>query len=701
LDEIAGFYRILCRTVWTNSSNAFSLRGSHPDILDFIKVKKDFNKIQNANISIQLDNKFYKAVKKDEDYELYFNTPETKKGDRVYIDAEVKTSEALQDSKGKWYCLSNRNSPAIHVSKKIKARKLLSIIAENMFKYAEPGIQNIDIARKYSNSDAVYNSSDSYDSKIISTNACSEVYLSRDSLCVLSSINAGKFSIDNSSWVKEIKIITKSINRFLDNVNTMELRDHRYATPMQALSIRKLRRTGAGITNIAERLFKLKLEYDSSAANLVMHNFTQKFNYYLYEATIALGKEKGNYELFDAKKIKKSAFIQRMLDQGLFFDYMRNITVSSIAPTSTVSLMFQKMVMSSGIEPAFGLYYWKRTRMSGKYEYYFCVPNIIRECFIDANKPLKMNADTIKDTWDGKRGKNIAKFINDNLDVFGKNFKFKASSDINAMNKLELVAGMAKNIDYSISVTFMLPETSTNKDVEDFILEAYNKELKSIAVFPDKKMYGIVSLMPFKELAFKLKDEKIEMHSQNFSKEELKELHLAPDNIIFSCAPKRPKELETFIHTVKIKNEKFVITVGLLNGAPYELFGGKMGSLRFNFVKKSGKLIKVVGNKYKLEIEGGFEIEDFSQAFTPVEQVLFRMVSANLRHGTPVKFITEQLHKATNNMTSLTSAAIRVLKKYIKDGESVSGIKCPICDSINLVYIDGCVSCACGFSRCD
>jgi predicted amino acid racemase len=60
-------------------------------------------------------------------------------------------------------------------------------------------------------------------------------------------------------------------------------------------------------------------------------------------------------------------------------------------------------------------------------------------------------------------------------------------------------------VDSSISVTYMLPIGSTWKDVYNFILEAHKKEVKSIAAFPDKKMYGIVSSVCFKDLAFKLK----------------------------------------------------------------------------------------------------------------------------------------------------------------------------------------------------
>jgi len=249
-------------------------------------------------------------------------------------------------------------------------------------------------------------------------------------------------------------------------------------------------------------------------------------------------------------------------------------------------------------------------------------------------------------------------------------------------------------------VTFMLAEDSTTEDVEEFIMKTHDVGLKSIAAFPDRRMYGIIAYTPFKDLAKTLKSEGVELHQQNFSEEELQELSMGSDNITVSTAPKRPKELDADIHAVSVKGERFIIAVGLLNGAPYEMFGGAMNG--FNITStKTGKILKLYRNKYKLVIDGGFEIEDFSEAFDPVEQVLFRMVSSNLRHGTPVKFVTEQLHKATDDLSSLTKAAARVLKKYISDGEPAHGLKCPTCGSTSLLYTDGCASCSCGFSKCD
>jgi ribonucleotide reductase alpha subunit len=69
---------------------------------------------------------------------------------------------------------------------------------------AEPGIQNIDIARRYSNSDYMYDPSDEYDSRILSTNACSEQYLSRESLCVLASLNVEKFDTSPYEYIPQL-----------------------------------------------------------------------------------------------------------------------------------------------------------------------------------------------------------------------------------------------------------------------------------------------------------------------------------------------------------------------------------------------------------------------------------------------------------------------------------------------------------------
>jgi hypothetical protein len=185
----------------------------------------------------------------------------------------------------------------------------------------------------------------------------SEQYLSRESLCVLASINMEKFSPDFLDYYNELMKIGESINRFLDNVNECELVYETYATPHQKLAIQKLRRTGAGVTNIGGRLFKLNLEYGTKVANSSIAQFMRTYNYALYSSSILLGKEKGNFGLFDVKKILKSKFIKDFneniksdsLFQPLVFDSLRNVTVSSIAPTGC-TIKETEIITTEGIK---------------------------------------------------------------------------------------------------------------------------------------------------------------------------------------------------------------------------------------------------------------------------------------------------------------------------------------------------------------
>jgi ribonucleoside-diphosphate reductase alpha chain len=688
----------------------FSLNIEHPDVEEFITVKKDRTKIQNANISVQVTDKFYKAVEDGKEWELYFEIPAIKKGDKVYVDVHSIDMDCVKEKEsGRYYKIATHNRKKEVFSRMVDAKKLLELLAKHMTLFAEPGIQNIDVARKYSNSDYMYDPNDEYDSRIISTNACSEQYLSRESLCVLSSINVERFSTDRDTYFRQLERIGISVNRFLDNVNQCELDNQTYATPHQRLAIEKLRRTGAGVTNIVGWLFKKKHLYATPEANAAFEDFMMIYNYWLYVGGEQGGKEKGNFGLFNKEKWKNSPFVARTIESSkrihdefgapvLTGNYARNVTNSSIAPTGTLSLMFRDMVMSYGIEPAFFLYMWKRTRMAGSYQYYFCVPKSVREAYAAAGFPIPIESDTIRDDWDGRLGQPVVDFIEKHKKDAGINFV--DSTAIDPMDKLEFMAQVMKWVDSSISTTYLLPEGSDYKSVYKFIIEAHKREVKSIAAFPDKKMYGIISSMPFKKLAYKLKEEDVEMHHQNFSDEELKDLNLSRESIHGdNNAPKRLPSLDADIYTVSVKGEKFVVVVGLQNGQPYEIFGGHLNGFGFKFQHKKGKITKVKRGHYSLEFDD-ITIEDFSKQFTPTEQILFRMTSTSLRHGVPVQFVVNQLQKAMSDITSMGSAAARCLKKYIKDGEVARGQGCPSCNN-GLVYMEGCVSCStCGWSKC-
>lgn len=688
----------------------FSISCDHPDVEEFIHVKSDYTKIQNANISVQCTEKFYKAAENDDDWELRFEVPGIKRGDKIYVDVHsIDMNCTKEKDTGRYYKISTHDRKKEVFTKTVKARKIMELIAKNMHAHAEPGIQNIDLARKYSNSDALYDPNDEYDSRILSTNACSEQYLSRESLCVLASINCGKFSTKREIYMGQLEKISKSVNRFLDNVNECELIHQTYATPHQSLAIQKLRRTGAGVTNIAAWLFRKEMSYGTNDGNNAVEEFIKWYNYWLYVSTEELGKEKGDFGLFNKEKWQSAPFVARIIRESeklnaefnvpvLKGNHARNVTVSSIAPTGTLSLMFREEVLSYGIEPAFFLYYWKRTRISGKYEYYFCVPRVVRDILSEMGVILPIDSDTIRDEWDGRRGMAVAKII----DEHKHKLKFKDSTEINPLDKLQLMSQVMKWVDSSISVTYMLSSDSTWKDVYNFIMEAHRKEVKSIAAFPDRKMYGIVSSIPFRTLAFNLKDESVTIHHQNFTDDELKELNISRENITQSLGehPKRLQILDADIYVVNVKGEKYCVVVGIQNGQPYEIFGGHLNGLGLKANYKKGKITKIKKGQYSLEFDD-ISIDDFSKQFTPTEQILFRMASMALRHGVPPQFVVEQLQKAQNDITSMAAAAARCLKKYIRNGTALTGQKCPQCSKETLSYVEGCCSCTnCGWSKC-
>ena len=509
-----------------------------------------------------------------------------------------------------------------------------------------------------------------------------------------------------------------SVNRFLDNVNEYELQNNTYATPYQKLDIEKLRRTGAGYTNIAGWLFKQNLAYGTKNGNEAIEKFTERYNYHLYRSSIDLGKEKGNFSLFNRKKLECSPFIQHMMKLGLNFTHLRNVTCSSIAPCGTLSLMFRGCVLSYGIEPPFGMYYWKRCRVAGSYEYYFCVPNIVRQIFESSGYPIPMESDTIKDTWDGKYGKPIAEFIDHNkhhLDI-----NFKNSTEIDPIDKLDLMSKVMKNIDSSISTTYMLPENSDWKDVYEFIIQSYKKEVKSIAAFPDRKIYGIVSYVPFRELATKLIEEEIEIHHQNFTDEEQNWLqqnaylhtHAEKNGVTLNHAPKRPKTITSDVHHVRAKGEDYVVFVGHLNGIPYEVLALQMGKVRkkgeeslekgdISRSVKKALVTKIKRGYYRAELDNGEVVENILQYCEPETDIITRLSSTALRHGTDIKYLVDQLEKTPGDLNSFAKAIGRSIKKYIPDQTRITGQKCQECGSEELLREGGCKTCqSCGNSVC-
>jgi len=293
---------------------------------------------------------------------------------------------------------------------------------------------------------------------------------------------------------------------------------------------------------------------------------------------------------------------------------------------------------------------------------------------------------------DGDIGISLADIIDRNLP---KGF-FKPAHYIDPIKKVELMSGIYKWVDAAISCTYNLPSTATRDDVENIYMEAYDKGVRAVSVYVDGSREGILIF------------EDPKTNEANHAVKPACGSDERPLGIMPNCAPKRPKEVVCDIISTSIKGEFWTVLVGLLEGKPYEIFCGSSEDLYLPKSCKEG-LIKKQGNgKYALEVmirRSPVVYKDLATLLmTDDEKALTRILSLNLRHGVPPRYVVEQLKKANGNITAFSTAISRVLSRYVGTYDLVGDKnKCPSCGEASLVFEEGCIKCVspeCAYSRC-
>lgn len=293
------------------------MRCDHPDIEEFITVKRDGEKLRMFNLSVGITEKFLKAVQSNEKWELVFD--------------------------GKVY-------------KTIKAADLWELIMKSTYDFAEPGFILIDKINKYNN---LY-----YCEQIRATNPCGEQPLPSFGACLLGSLNLTKFvknAFKSNADInyEEIGKVAKIAVRMLDNVIDLS----NYPLPQQKREASSKRRIGIGITGLADMFICLKVKYGSTESTKIAEKLMQTITCSAYEASIELAKEKGSFPLFDAEKYPSGNFIKTLpneIQEGIRTYGIRNSHLTSIAPTGTISLLAGNV--SSGLEPVFAFHYKRKIR---------------------------------------------------------------------------------------------------------------------------------------------------------------------------------------------------------------------------------------------------------------------------------------------------------------------------------------------------
>ncbi|MBI3652760.1 MAG: adenosylcobalamin-dependent ribonucleoside-diphosphate reductase [Acidobacteria bacterium] len=314
----------------------------HPDILEFINAKRDMGKINNANVSVGVTDKFMEAVHADADWDLLFADP---------ADPDFETM--WDGNLDKWLAAGK---PTI-TYQTVKARDIWNAIIESAWSSAEPGVFFIERANKDSNSwyyDAGY---------LGCTNPCGEQPLPGFGVCNLGAINLSKFVRDGEVEWDDLGKAVRYAVRFLDNVidATPYFFEENYEQQKSE------RRVGLNTMGLAEMLIRLGIRYGSDESVKFIDKLYRFITSNSYEASADIAAEKGAFPMFEADKFLQSGFMQRMPEavrQTVREKGMRNVTLLTQAPNGTIGTM---VGTSTGIEPFYFWSYYRKSRL-GKHE---------------------------------------------------------------------------------------------------------------------------------------------------------------------------------------------------------------------------------------------------------------------------------------------------------------------------------------------
>ena len=651
---------------------------NHPDSEDFIDAKMEQGKVTGANVSVRIDDDFMKAVKNKTAYTQKYP---------VFSDAPK-------------------------FSKEIEAEKLWKKIVHNAWKSAEPGILFWDTVINESVPDCYAD----LGYKTVSTNPCGEIPLCPYDSCRLLAINL--FSYVEDPFTTKAKfnytLFKKHISaaqRIMDDIIDLELEkidailqkidadpeneDVKGVERNLWLNIKKKaeegRRTGIGITAEGDMLAGLGIKYGSEEGVAFSTEIHKNIALAAYRASVETAKERGAFGIFDSDREKENPFILRLkeADEKLYYDMLeygrRNIALLTIAPTGTTSLMTQT---TSGIEPVFLPVYKRRRKVN---------PN---------DKDVRVDfVDEVGDSWEEYvvfhhrfkewmkiNGHDIDKnYSNTDLDELVKASPYyqATSNDVDWLSKVRMQGAVQKWVDHSISVTINLPNDVSEDLVGRLYLEAWQAGCKGVTVYRDGSRSGVLI-------------------SNDEKKEEEKE-----GNGIFPT--KRPQVLEADVVRFQNSKDKWIAFIGLIDGRPYEIFTGfsddEDGILIPRWVNE-GLIIKNRNedgtSRYDFQYKNkrGYKttIEGLSHKFNPEFWNYAKLISSTLRHGMPIDNVVNlvnSLQLDSESINTWKNGVARALKRFIADGTVAKKEKCTNCNSSNLIYQEGCLTCKdCGSSKC-
>lgn len=391
-------------------ANMGILRVDHPDIMDFIYAKADKSKLTNFNLSVGITEPFMKSVKDGSDFDLLSPRTNAKAGS-------------------------------------LNARKVFNEMVRLAWEGGDPGIVFLDRINNENPTPA--------EGEIESTNPCGEQPLLPYESCNLGSINLARFVKDGAVDWNALEKTVKIAVRFLDNVIEM----NNYPIPQIDAMTKKNRKIGLGIMGWADMLVMLGIAYDSPEAISLAEKIMKFIRDKGREMSAELAKQRGSFPGFD-----KSVYPSKG------FKAMRNATITTIAPTGTISIIAGA---SSGIEPYFALAYYRNVMDNNK------LPEV-NPLFVERAKAEGFYSEALMDKL-AKNGN-----THDLPEVPEKWRRvFVTAHEIEPVWHVKMQAAFQKYTDNAVSKTVNFQSEATIEDVENAYMLAYDLGCKGITIYRD------------------------------------------------------------------------------------------------------------------------------------------------------------------------------------------------------------------------
>jgi ribonucleoside-diphosphate reductase alpha chain len=392
-------------------ANMGVLRVDHPDILEFIAVKQHLNEMTNFNLSVGITDSFMQAVEHN-----------------------------------RMYALINPHDGS--TTRRLPARMVFDRLVEAAWATGEPGMIFLDTVNRANPTPQL--------GTIESTNPCGEQPLLVYESCTLGSINVARFvshprtspAIDYARLAEVIPLAV----RFLDNVID---RNH-YPLPHIATATRRTRKIGLGIMGFADLLIALNIRYDTPEALAVAESLMQFFQSRAHEASARLAAARGTFPAYRTSRLKTMG------------QHRRNATVTTIAPTGTISIIAD---CSPGIEPLYGVRIVRTVMEDVRL-------TTLHPMFIHRARALGLDLAKLEQEVAAHESIQHLTQIPEELRRL-----FVTAHDVAPEQHVRMQAVFQRYSDSGVSKTINLPATTTPADVAAAFRLAYQLGCKGLTVF--------------------------------------------------------------------------------------------------------------------------------------------------------------------------------------------------------------------------